>query len=426
LTGPESEFLFGGATVEITPDIPTPLAGYSGPVRLSRAVASAIEANAVVLEGDSDRLLFMSLDVLFVGSEVSAAVQARAESHGVAPEHVFIVASHTHFAPATDYSKPLLGKVDAQWLDTLIERLNRLVDVVLTSPPRRVRLRLSTSAAPMNVIRRRYWPLPTWTRRGLRLRGSVVMAPSYDKPRDTSLDVITIVDGSGAVVAVFWKYACHPVAYPEPLSVSADFPGHVRERLRAEFGSAVPVVFLQGFAGDVRPRLSGSMSLLGRIRILRVGPGFGTPTLGHWRAWADQLAAFAIEAARSESPTLLIRPLVSQSASVPLAALLESTADASDAERRMVLSRVSFGDRISLFFVAAEVCSPYVSLIGRGARTLCVGYLGDVFGYLPSQSQVLEGGYEAEGFFSAFGLSGRFRQGFERSVADVVDRLIDE
>ena len=39
---------------------------------------------------------------------------------------------------------------------------------------------------------------------------------------------------------------------------------------------------------------------------------------------------------------------------------------------------------------------------------LYTGYLGAVFGYLPTAKQVTEGGYEVNGFQSLFGMSGRF------------------
>jgi hypothetical protein len=37
-----------------------------------------------------------------------------------------------------------------------------------------------------------------------------------------------------------------------------------------------------------------------------------------------------------------------------------------------------------------------------------VGYLGALFGYLPTAAQVAEGGYEVDGFQPLFGLSGHF------------------
>ena len=44
----------------------------------------------------------------------------------------------------------------------------------------------------------------------------------------------------------------------------------------------------------------------------------------------------------------------------------------------------------------------------EGRIRLYAGYLGALFGYLPTAAQVLEGGYEVEGFQPLFGLSGRF------------------
>ena len=43
------------------------------------------------------------------------------------------------------------------------------------------------------------------------------------------------------------------------------------------------------------------------------------------------------------------------------------------------------------------------------AIRLYTGYLGDVFGYLPTAKQVREGGYEVNGFQSLFGTIGPFR-----------------
>ena len=50
--------------------------------------------------------------------------------------------------------------------------------------------------------------------------------------------------------------------------------------------------------------------------------------------------------------------------------------------------------------------------IPRAAQAIRIytGYLGDVFGYLPTAKQVTEGGYEVNGFQSLFGMSGRFDQ----------------
>ena len=114
------------------------------------------------------------------------------------------------------------------------------------------------------------------------------------------------------------------------------------------------------------------------------------------------------------------------SSHVPLADILDvessTTAPAGDLEIQCVrLSR-----ELEVLFVSAEVCSPYV---GRresaGVHRICVGYSGDVFGYLPSEPQALEGGYEARNWFATFGTRGRMRPGFQGRVEEAM-RLASE
>ena len=61
------------------------------------------------------------------------------------------------------------------------------------------------------------------------------------------------------------------------------------------------------------------------------------------------------------------------------------------------------------------------------AIRLYTGYLGDVFGYLPTAKQVREGGYEVNGFQSLFGMSGLFDQSrIHAAVTDCVRSAVDD
>src|SRR5260370_7860590 len=94
---------------------------------------------------------------------------------------------------------------------------------------------------------------------------------------------------SGMAGAIIWNYACHPTDFPEFLQVSPEFPGIVRSRLRSEFGD-IPILFLQGFAGDVRPPFSGrSTGIMGVLRRDLVGPQFRKPPHPQWEEWSHSL-----------------------------------------------------------------------------------------------------------------------------------------
>ena len=47
--------------------------------------------------------------------------------------------------------------------------------------------------------------------------------------------------------------------------------------------------------------------------------------------------------------------------------------------------------------------------VAAGRIRLYAGYLGALFGYLPTAAQIPQGGYEVEGFQPLFGLSGHFK-----------------
>jgi hypothetical protein len=61
--------------------------------------------------------------------------------------------------------------------------------------------------------------------------------------------------------------------------------------------------------------------------------------------------------------------------------------------------------------ISAEVCWEWAELVQRafpGKTIWPVGYIDRVFGYLPTQAMLPEGGYEITGFQRSFGITGEF------------------
>lgn len=413
---------YAGSTVDITPPLPVALAG-SIQITRSRSVATALEANAVLLDDGVVRVLMISADLLYFGPELVDAVHRCAEQCGIPAPCVILAASHTHFAPATDRTKPRLGEVDAGYETFVRDRLLDLVLAVTSSPMAAVAIEATRATCDLSVNRRRRWPLPTLTREGLKLGPSVVMAPAPDGPRDPHLDVLRLVDASGKVVCVVWKFACHPVCFPDRASVSSEYPGRARDRLRQSLGHSLPVLFLQGFTGDVRPRLPGRYSLKARLNALRLGPGFSSPSQAQWTHWADAMAELLLDCVGQRGARSVTGALDVGCVDIAMSHFIDPVLNPRAVQRPLRVQRLAFGDRIELLFLAAEVCSPYLALFGAGERTLCVGYTGHVFGYLPSQRQAGEGGYEGQGYFARFGLAGTLRPGFESALVDAVKQL---
>jgi hypothetical protein len=88
---------------------------------------------------------------------------------------------------------------------------------------------------------------------------------------------------------------------------------------------------------------------------------------------------------------------------------------------------------IELMALSAEVTMEWQPILESkvpprdGRLRLYAGYLGTLYGYLPTPDQIRQGGYEVTGFQHLFGLSGRFEADkIVPAVVDCVKRAVDD
>ncbi len=330
-------------------------------------------------------------------------------------------ASHTHFAPSVDPSKPRLGPADSAYADLVIERgaelLLRLARTRSDQGVARVEYRNGLAAHAINR-RRMGWRLSP---RAPHLPRRVALrAPNANGPCDETVHAVTLIGSSGRPAAVLWSYACHPVSFAEPRHVSADFPGVVRRTLRTALGNELPVLFLQGCAGDTRPReLGRPRSLRRRVAELIAGKLFTPFTPVEYAAWSGSLAARVVDVARSSGRAFpLPSSFQTAHANLPLSDLIDG---AGPGNRSVTLQRFELAPGLAIAAMSAEPVVEY-GLALRAAEpdgrvVIPAGYTDTVFGYLPTARMLGQHGYEDEGFMEAFGLTGSFRSQVERVVA---------
>jgi hypothetical protein len=395
-------------TVDITPIRPVPMAGYYTRVKAYEGIHDPLEANAMLVVGGERRLFFLSLDALYFGPVVTSFVEETLVAHGISSEDVFLTASHTHFAPATDPQIAQLGQPDEGYLNHLKARIGGLVEQVLSSTPIDVDLEHRKVHLPFCVNRRALWRLPRITRRGLAIN-TIVNAPNPRGSRDETGDLIVARTGVGTPLAVIWRYACHPVCFPHRRSISAEYPGVVRTVVRRECGRDVPVLFWQGFAGDIRPTLGATPSLRDIPRTVFRGPRFTSVSASAWHGWAGGIADRIATAVRSrEGSRVLDGSLTTASYSLPVSEFISGASTS----RTFRIQRLSFGSSLTVIFASAEIVADHVDGLSiLGDNVIGVGCVGDVFGYFPTDKQVNEGGYEAADWLGLF----RIGAGFKRS-----------
>ena len=394
------------------------LVGYAARTAPVTAILDPIEISALLLEGTGARALIFSFDLMIVGSELQSMIVAKLAAHGFQPGEIMLLASHTHFAPATDTACSRLGIPETQFVNDVAAAAESLLLRMLREPSSEVTLEISQGRLDHSINRRRAWPFPTLGRTsGFRLR-SIVLAPDPQGVTDELATVLLLRRTDNAeVIGIIWHYTCHPTAVVPDNVISADFPGTVRRALRTQFGN-IACVFAQGFCGDISPRLRPSTEKPGLRELLRraarkamSGPTFPATAAEEWKRWSESLAARVVEIAQGSSG-IKTSPakLAIGSAGIPLGDFFAG----STPDKPLTTQAVRLGDVFELIALSAEVTVEWQAILDRaipvpdGHIRLYAGYLGALFGYLPTAVQIGQGGYEVEGFQPLFGLSGKF------------------
>jgi hypothetical protein len=407
------------ASCDVTPrDRPVRLAGYALRRGPTSTILDPIEISAVLLECSAQHCLIFSFDLMIVGSELQNMILARLQPLGFSSDEVVLLASHTHNSPATDQACARLGIPEIEFVDDLAEAAESLVRQIQQQQPSEAGLEIFQGRLDHSINRRRYWPFPTIGRmHGFQLT-SVTFSPNPSGPKDERATVVLLrKTADGRPLGIIWHYTCHPTAVIPENVISSDFPGAVRLALRERFGE-IPCLFAQGFCGNIRPNIAASpqkialRERLGQmIRIIAFGNLFPTLSAGDWVRWSRSLAAGVCGIAQGE-PARTFSPasVRTGSASIPLGDFFHGSIP----DKRLAAQVVRIGEELEIVAVSAEPSVEWEGILDEavpirsGRIRLYAGYLGALFGYLPTATQVSEGGYEVEGFQPFFGLSGRF------------------
>lgn len=241
----------GWAEVNITPPVGIALGGRGGPETLAKKVLDPLCAQVLYLRDSKGAgFVLVSLDLISLPHDLSDRLRTViAQELGVEWNLVVLNTSHTHSGPYMLRSL-MAGVEPAPQIE--LDYFKMLEEKVT----------LATRAAAKAM-----WPVKVKVfegktqigvnRRGTNNQGRIQMTPAPQKPFDERVWVLKLTPPNGQPPALVFSCACHPVIVYgyEYAAISADFPGVARASLRESLGAKAHVQFVQGFAGDIRPRI---------------------------------------------------------------------------------------------------------------------------------------------------------------------------
>jgi hypothetical protein len=374
----------GAARVDITPGAPLALEGYLEPEnRISDGVHDRLYARAIAFQAGTKRLVLISCDLgsMTFGPYFLRLIEDR---WNLQPGDTLLCATHTHSGPQlslnADYPHPN-NLPYTRWLERRLSEVTGRALAAMTP----ARLAVGTGRTQVGVSRRKIV--------GPRL---VEMAPNPEGPTDPEVLAIRVAATSGTPLALLFNYASHSRSLGKPnRQVSGDIFGIAEQVVEASDCGIVEAGFA-GASGDIDPVsvVDGFDAPAGSTPpTMRLGTELAGEALRAALAARHLVDAAAI---RTATARVMLPPKIAGQAkwvNVTAAAVGNIAFVGLDCE-----ASVEVG-------LAIKKASPFTATF---VMTHCNGWAG----YLPTETQHAEGGYEVA------------RTGFGPGAADVLTREV--
>ncbi len=199
-----------------------------------------IFARSIAIKKNNKTVLMICLDLCgFNHSFANEIKEELSQKRGIPTSAILINASHTHFVPGTQ-----------EWLTWAPH--NRLPDSNYLYKVVKPAILKSANQALSQTH-----PSQVFFGRGSTTIGRNRSNAGKDTPYDNDVDVIRVKSLDGKNNAVMVLSACHPVFGTKGLamySVSANYPGYMRNALEKSGNNLGTALFMQGCGGDINPK----------------------------------------------------------------------------------------------------------------------------------------------------------------------------
>ncbi len=250
------QLLAGAARADITPPTDCLLGGFAGRDHGCEGLHDNLTVTALVLSRLGKRAVIIGMDILKLSNEQVDRIWKRSDERcGLKPGELFINCSHTHagpivtppfnrkFCPENEVCPP-----DSDYIDRLIETTALTVEQALENrKPAHADWAVGKTYIGIN---RRAQDISIYSEQATGYENF----PNPDKETDRSCPVMLVSSVDQQPIALLFGASCHPTTMRfNNYLISAEFPGVARRILEKNLEGA-PALFLQGTAGDVKPR----------------------------------------------------------------------------------------------------------------------------------------------------------------------------
>ena len=388
-------------------------------------VDNNIEINIILLKQSEVIVALISVDTLFIsGIQFDNMHKALNYKYNIEKSNLIICASHTHYAPYLDESKPKLGHVNKNYQKYFNTKFQKLCDKLsLMKDDQCVIKYYENNINDVTVSRRnKAWGL----KKKIILYKSMRIYPNLENSIDKKIRIIEFTSNiTNNTKCVIWNFACHPVMYYNPINLSSHYIGDIRTYLRNIYGN-ISIIFMQGFSGDIRPF---NVYYTNKIRekilnYLNNSSDFQAFTKRTYNKWLCKLKSGVENCLNNGKKNLGDNYLKVRYTKMSINEIMTS-----DNESNLSMTAIYLTDRLVILTVSAEVVSKYslklFKLYEDRYDIVPVGCVPHTFGYWPTKCMLSEGGYEVNGFKKSFSVKGVFKEQVEYKFFEMAKNILD-
>ncbi len=389
-----------GITPQVSPEHPVQLQGMDGPPRMAVETTCPLSMSFLLLEdANSAKCLVVAADIFGFDPQIVELTQQICSNWGLPPEAIFLNASHTHYGPGTIFRiAPSLGPGNTQFVQMLVNATNQAMELLYNE--------LGPCLIEQGACR-----CQIGVNRRLPSAGKIDFAPNPPGAYDNYTPFLKLKFARSGQQVVIVNHGCHPTGLGSAALLSADYPGYMRQYLKAK-SQVHGVMFLQGAAGSSKAVIPGNPSCFAQSShdVLSAGENLAKELLramnSSLRLVNGDIVATSVKCELPVKPLPGIAELNDMLNNENNPPMIRAWANAMLNERKhreinkilLRLQVMSLGNSVYFIGLGGEPCAELAlrlrELVPETKTAFILGYTNGLAGYLPTAEMVKDGGYE--------------------------------
>ena len=232
----------GISKIDITPEKPVRMYGYSGRKELSEGVHDRLYARVVVFENRGKHLVLVSSDLGSLGRTYEYFQKAITDEFSLERSELFLSGIHTHSGPTTTIDKERVHPNNVEYTEGLKPKLIKAIREALDSMSP-VNVGAGIGYSPVGMNRREITP-----------EGPITLGCNPYGPTDKEVLVMKLTKSDGTPIGALFDYACHATSLGQRnLQISGDVLGLAAQFTEKILSNGLISPVFAGASGNIDP-----------------------------------------------------------------------------------------------------------------------------------------------------------------------------